>query len=115
MFGYAYAELVAAQNTSYYYTPQQQYVPPIYQSRGAPCDHRSSIIFYQPMQEGRHSNAQPNEPHLPRTGRLSPGAMEKIKEEMAELLRERLDVSVARSGQSYQKPYNHRFDIAPYS
>jgi hypothetical protein len=40
--------------------------------------------------------------------------MEKIREEMAELFRDRLEVSVARVGQSYQKPYDHQFDIVPY-
>jgi hypothetical protein len=40
--------------------------------------------------------------------------MEKIREEMAELFRERLEVSVARVGQSYQKPYDHRFDNVSY-
>jgi hypothetical protein len=33
---------------------------------------------------------------------------------MVELFRERLGVNVAISGQSYQKPYNHRFDTVPY-
>jgi hypothetical protein len=33
---------------------------------------------------------------------------------MAELFWDRLRVSVARVGQSYQKPYDHRFDIVPY-
>jgi hypothetical protein len=36
--------------------------------------------------------------------------MEKIRKEMVELFRDRLGVSVARAGQSYQKPYDHRFD-----
>jgi hypothetical protein len=40
--------------------------------------------------------------------------MEKIREEMAELFRDRLGVIVVRVGQSYQKPYDHRFDIVPY-
>jgi hypothetical protein len=40
--------------------------------------------------------------------------MEKIREEMAELFQDRLGLSVARVGQSYQKPYDHRFDIVPY-
>jgi hypothetical protein len=39
--------------------------------------------------------------------------MEKIREEMVELFRDRLKVSIARMGQSYQKPYDHRFDIVP--
>jgi hypothetical protein len=40
--------------------------------------------------------------------------MEKIREEMTELFRDKFGVSVARVGQSYQKPYNHRFDTVPY-
>jgi hypothetical protein len=33
---------------------------------------------------------------------------------MAKLFRNSLRVSVARVGQSYQKPYDHRFDTVPY-
>jgi hypothetical protein len=40
--------------------------------------------------------------------------MEKIREEMTELFRDQFGVSVARVGQSYQNPYNHRFDTVPY-
>jgi hypothetical protein len=40
--------------------------------------------------------------------------MEKIREEMAELFRDRFGVSVARVGQSYHKPYDHRFNTVPY-
>jgi hypothetical protein len=40
--------------------------------------------------------------------------MEKIREEMAELFRDRLGFTVARVGQSYQKPYDHRFNTVPY-
>jgi hypothetical protein len=40
--------------------------------------------------------------------------MEKIREEIAELFRDRLGVSVARVGQSYRKSYDHRFDTIPY-
>jgi hypothetical protein len=53
-------------------------------------------------------------PHSPRSGGLPPNTMEKIREEMAELFRDRLRVSVARVGQSYQKPYDHQFDTIPY-
>jgi hypothetical protein len=38
----------------------------------------------------------------------------RIREEMSELFRDKFGVSVARVGQSYQKPYNHRFDTVPY-
>jgi hypothetical protein len=40
--------------------------------------------------------------------------MEKNREEMAELFQDRHRVSVTRVGQSYQKLYDHRFDIVPY-
>jgi hypothetical protein len=33
---------------------------------------------------------------------------------MAELFQDKLELSVARVGQSYQKPYDHRFDTVPY-
>jgi hypothetical protein len=33
---------------------------------------------------------------------------------MAKLFRDRLGVSVAKVGQSYQKPCDHQFDIVPY-
>jgi hypothetical protein len=107
--------LLRHKNTPNYYIPQQQYVPhPTYQSHGATCDHRSSVILDWSWQEGWHSNARPNEPYLPRIGGLPPDAMEKIRKAMVELLQERLSLSVAISGQSYWKPYNHRFDTMPY-
>jgi hypothetical protein len=113
-FGYVYAEPSTVQNTPNYYIPHQQYVPPYtYQSHGAPCNHTPSVVPNQPWQESRHSNARPNEP-LQRIGGLPPGATEKIREEMVEVLRERLGLSVAISGKSYWKSYNHRFDIVPY-
>jgi hypothetical protein len=40
--------------------------------------------------------------------------MKKIREQMAELFQDRLGVSVARVGQSYQKPCDHWFDTTPY-
>jgi hypothetical protein len=30
------------------------------------------------------------------------------------LFRDKLDVSVSATGQSYRKPYSHRFDVVPY-
>jgi hypothetical protein len=70
-------------------------------------------IIDQSRQEGRHSNVRPNEPHSPRSGGLPPGAMEKTRKEMAELFCDRLEVSLARVGQSYQKLYNPRFGNIP--
>jgi hypothetical protein len=113
--GYAYAEPTVAHYAPIYYTPQQQYVPPpTYLNHSAPYDHRPINVLDRPWQEGRHNSARPNEPYSPGSGGLPPGAIEKIREEMAELFRDRLGVSVARVGQSYQKPYDPRFDTVPY-
>jgi hypothetical protein len=113
---YAYTEPTVAHYAPNYYPPQQQYVSlPTYLNHNAPYDHRPINIIDRSRQKGRHSNARPNEPHSPGSGGLSPGAMEKIRKEMAELFRYRLGVSVARVGQSYQKLYDHRFNTVPYT
>ena len=85
--GYAYAEPTVAHFAPNYYTPQQQYVPsPTYLNHSTPYDHKPiNIINMRVSQEGRHSNARPNELYSPGFGGLPPGAMEKIREEMAEL------------------------------
>jgi hypothetical protein len=38
----------------------------------------------------------------------------KIRDEVSELFRDKLGVSVSGIGQSYLKPYSHRFDVVPY-
>jgi hypothetical protein len=112
---YTYVEPTVPHFTPNYYTPQQQYVPPpTYLNYSAPYDHRPINIIDRSRLEGRHSNARPNVPHSPRSSGLPLDVMEKIREEMTELFRDRLRVSVARVGQSYQKPYDHRFDTVPY-
>jgi hypothetical protein len=90
-----------------YWTPQQQqYVPPpTYLNHNSPYNHSPINVLDRPWQ-GRHNNTCLNEPHSPGSGGLPPGAMEKIREEMVELFRDRIGVSVARVGQSYQKPYD---------
>jgi hypothetical protein len=96
--GYAYAEPTVAHYAPNYYTPQQQYVsPPTYLNHNTPYDHRSINIIDRSRQ-GRHNNARPNEPHSLGSSCLPPGAMEKIREEMAELFQDRFRVSVARWG-----------------
>jgi hypothetical protein len=39
---------------------------------------------------------------------------ERIRDEVAEMFRDKLGVSVSGTGQSYRKPYSHRFDTVPY-
>jgi hypothetical protein len=40
--------------------------------------------------------------------------VERIRDEVAELFRDKLGVNVSGIGPSYRKPYSHRFDIVPY-
>jgi hypothetical protein len=40
--------------------------------------------------------------------------VEKIKDEVAKLFKDKLDVNVSGTWQSYWKPYNHLFDTMPY-
>jgi hypothetical protein len=76
--GYTYAEPVVAHHAPNYYTPQQQYVlPSTYLNHNAPYNHRLINTIDRSRQEGRYTNARPNEPHSPRSGGLPPGAMEK--------------------------------------
>jgi hypothetical protein len=58
---------------------------PTYLNHNTPYDHRPINIIDRSWQEGRHSNARPNEPHKTRSGDLPLDAMEKIGKEMAEL------------------------------
>jgi hypothetical protein len=113
--GYAYAEPAVAHHAPNYSAPQQQYVSPsTYLNHNTPYNHRPINTIDQSRQEGQYANARPNEPHSLGSGGLPPGAMERIREEMTELFRDMFGVNVARVGQSYQKPYNHRFDTVPY-
>jgi hypothetical protein len=83
---YAYAEPTVAHYAPNNYTPQQQYVPPpTYLNHNTPYDHKQINVSDRSRQEGRHSNARPNEHHNPGFDGLPPGSMEKIREEMAEL------------------------------
>jgi hypothetical protein len=40
--------------------------------------------------------------------------VERIRDEVAGLFRDKLGVSVSGIGQSYWKPYSHRFDVVSY-
>jgi hypothetical protein len=84
--GYAYAEPAVAHDAPNYYIPQQQYVSPsTYLNHNAPYNHRTINTIDWSRQEGRYTNAGPNEPHSPGSSGLPPGAMEKIREEITEL------------------------------
>jgi hypothetical protein len=45
---------------------------------------------------------------------LPPTAIDIVREEIAEAFRDKLRVSMIPGGQSYQKPYDTRFDYHPY-
>jgi hypothetical protein len=49
-----------------------------------------------------------------RAGCLAPAAIDIVREEIAEVFRDKLGVSMVPGGQSYQRPYDSRFDHYPY-
>jgi hypothetical protein len=49
-----------------------------------------------------------------RAGGLPPAAIDIVREEIAEELRDKLGVSMVPGGQSYRRPYDSRFDHHPY-
>jgi hypothetical protein len=49
-----------------------------------------------------------------RAGGLAPAAIDIVREEIAGAFRDKLGVSMVPGGQSYQKPYDNRFDHHPY-
>jgi hypothetical protein len=48
------------------------------------------------------------------TSGLAPAAIHIVREEIAGAFRDKLRVSMVPSGQSYQRPYDSRFDHHPY-
>jgi hypothetical protein len=49
-----------------------------------------------------------------RAGGLAPAAIDIVREEIAGAFRDKLGVSMVPGGQSYQRPYDNRFDHHPY-
>lgn len=58
-----------------------------------------------PHIDNRYNNVQPPEPHNLRSGSLPPTTIDKVREEITELLRDKLGISMSSMGQSYRKPY----------
>jgi hypothetical protein len=63
----------------------------------------------------QHANFQPTPPMFDqRAGGLAMAAIDIVREEIAEVFRDKLGVSMVPGGQSYRKPYDSRFDHHPY-
>jgi hypothetical protein len=77
--GYVYIKHIVARYAPNYYTPQQKYVmSPTYLNHSAPYDQRPINIIDRSRQEGRHSNARPNEPYSTGSGGLPPAQWRKL-------------------------------------
>jgi hypothetical protein len=70
--------------------------------------------FEHPWEEGQQHNVRKPEVFTPVLNGCSSYAVEKIRDEVVGLFRDKLSVSVSATGQSYWKPYSHRFDVVPY-
>jgi hypothetical protein len=64
--------------------------------------------------EGRHDNARSSRDFIPKRSGWSLDVVEKIRKYEFGLFKDKLDVSVSSSGQSYQMPYDPRWDTIPY-
>jgi hypothetical protein len=63
----------------------------------------------------QQTNVQTTSPMIgQRAGGLPPAAIDIVREEIVEVFRDKLGVSMVHGGQSYQRPYNNRFDHHPY-
>jgi hypothetical protein len=70
--------------------------------------------FDHPGAEGRHKDNQPPKPHVLKTNGLPSVTLDEVREEISELFCDKLGVSVFDPGQSYQRPYDPRWNVVPY-
>jgi hypothetical protein len=79
--------------------------------------HRARINVVQnpnPWVGRQHNTQKPKIMLDQRLGGLPPAAMDIVGEEIARAFQDKLGVSMIHRGQSYQKPYDNRFDYHPY-
>jgi hypothetical protein len=138
--GYAYAEPRAAQYTKFPHSSQQHYsAPPTthYNHAIPPQGHRAEYYsatreperysagagdinrtpnthLKHPWEESRQSDVRQPEISTHKLNGWSPDMVERIRDEVPGMFRDKLGVSVSSTGQSYRKPYSHRFDTVPY-
>jgi hypothetical protein len=138
--GYAYAEPRAARYTHFPHSSQQHYgAPPAihYNHAIPPHGHRAEYCsatrepkryraepgdinrtpnthLKHSWEENRQSDVRQPEISTHKLSGWSPDMAERIRDEVARIFRDKLDVSVLGTWQSYRKPYSHRFDTVPY-
>jgi hypothetical protein len=59
-----------------------------------PLDHVSNVPLDHPWAEARHNYVRPLEPHIMRVGPLPMATIDKIQEEIDELFKDRLEISM---------------------
>jgi hypothetical protein len=137
---YAYTEPRAAQYAQFPNSSQQHYgAPPAthYSHTIPPHGHRAEYCsstreperyragagdinrthnthLKHPWEESRQSDVRQPEISTHKLNGWSPDMAERIRDEVAGMFRDKLGVSVSGTGQSYQKPYSHRFDTVLY-
>jgi hypothetical protein len=67
-----------------------------------------------PWEKSRQNDVRQPEISTHKLNGWSTNVVEKIRDEVVGLFRDKLGVSVSGTGQSYRKPYSHRFDAVPY-
>jgi hypothetical protein len=88
--------------------------PERYKAGGGGINRTPSTHLGHPWEESRQNDvSQPDISTHKLNGGL-PYMVERIRDKVARLFRDKLGVSVSGIGQSYRKPYSHRFDVMPY-
>jgi hypothetical protein len=85
-----------------------------YRARGVVINRTSNTHLKHPWEEIRQNNVRQPEIFTRKLNGWLPDVAEKIRDEVAGMFRDKLGVSVSGTGQSYWKPYSHRYDVVPY-
>jgi hypothetical protein len=88
--------------------------PERYREEGGCINRTPNTHLEHPWEESRQNDVR--QPDIS-THKLNGGPLdvvERIRDEVVGLFRDKLSVSVSGIGQPYRKPYSHRFDSVPY-
>jgi hypothetical protein len=88
--------------------------PERYRAGAGDINRTSNTHLGHPWEESRQSDVRQPEISTHKLNGWSPDMAERIRDEVAGMFRDKLGVSMSSTGQSYRKPYSHRFDIVSY-
>jgi hypothetical protein len=88
--------------------------PERYRTGGGGINRTPNTHLGHPWEESRQNDVRQPKISTHKLNEWSLYMVEKIRDKIVELFRDKLGFSVSGTGQSYWKPYSHRFDVVPY-